>query len=535
MNRSPFELATSAFQHARQFQLRTNRLPPYPLVDDLVSETSRWLTTLRDEESHHARDLRIQVWRLRGAVLYGLVPFDDSALKICEIARSIVTKGKYYPVLRARCERLSERADALVSSPDNPKRDAVRAELARDATDGTSVGLIVALARNHLPAYTSNLMEEFQTLQPRIQFIASRRHLLASTFGHIVVPFGTRQCALTHEVLHGYRAPSATVVAYCCEAMAPQRNVRLPCPIAVSGNEEIREPHDRRWPVERDGDDTPVREDLWSSIKHAETSGMGGAAPIDTAYLVPARGLLLANGAHVFLRDDSKAVEISDLVDGRRTLDDYGKRFRRTPVGQLQTGDLIVLRVQGSGDYLVEVANRLMRKDGKVGLHDSALDWKPILRDVLTEHGSSWFLRQLEKRSLNLANHRYIWKWTTDEVISPQKESLFYEIIAILDDCDRPLGERDVLQAAKRRWEEMKELKQYHQKAGQRIRRKLLRRLRTIIDSRPNIGSEYELQIPGVSAGTMAIVRIAAVDTEVVSIPYHRAGVVSHTAVGGVV
>ncbi|MDE0000471.1 MAG: hypothetical protein OXQ89_22220, partial [Rhodospirillaceae bacterium] len=90
------------------------------------------------------------------------------------------------------------------------------------------MGLIVALARNHLPAYTSNLMEDFQTLQPRIQFIASRRHLLASTFGHIVVPFGTRQCALTHEVLHGYRAPSATVVAYRGEAMAPQRKVRLP-------------------------------------------------------------------------------------------------------------------------------------------------------------------------------------------------------------------------------------------------------------------------------------------------------------------
>ena len=157
-----------------------------------------------------------------------------------------------------------------------------------------------------------------------------------------------------------------------------------------------------------------------------------------------------------------------------------------------------------------------------------------MLKDVLTEHGSRWFLQLLEKRDFHVANHGYLWKWTTDEAISPQKESHFYEIIAILDDCGRALGERDVLEAAQRRWEEMRELKHYHQKAGQQIREYLLSRLRTIIDSRPRIGSEYELQIPGVSAGTMAIVRIAAVDTEVVSIPYHRAGVVSRGGIGGI-
>ena len=535
MNPSPFELAASAFEHANQFQLRTNRLAPFPLVDGLASETGTWFRTLRDEESHSARALRIQVWRLRTAVLYSLVTFDDPALKIRATTQAIVTGGVYFPSLRARCERLSEHVEALMSGPGNPKRDEVRAELARHAGDGKNVGLIVALARNHLPAFTSDLIEDFQTLGQGIEFVASRRHLLTSTFDHIVVPFGTRQCALTNEVLCGYRAPATTVIAYHSEAMAPRRQIRLPCAIEVRDRpEEANEPNDDSPTAGEDVDDSPDREIFWSTIKQTEASVTGDAATTDTAYFIPARGILLANGAHVFLRDDSRAVEISDLVEGRRSLDDFERHFPRIPVRQLQTGDLIVLRVQGSGEYLVEVADDLMRKDGKAGLRDSAIDWKPMLKDVLTEYGSRWFLQQLEKRDFHLANHSYLWKWTTNEVISPQKESHFYEIIAILDDCGQALGERDVLEAAKRRWEEMKELKHYHQKAGQQIRGNLLSRLRTIIDSRPKIGSEYELQIPGVSAGTMAIVRIAAVDTEVVSIPYHRAGVVSYSGVGGI-
>ena len=531
MNPSPFELAASAFENAPQFRLRTSRIARFPLVDGLVSETGTWFGALRDEEGHHARELRIQVWRLRAAVLYSLVEFDDPALDIHATTQAIVTRGAHFPSLRAQRDRLSERVQALISSHGNPKRDQVRAELARHAGDGKNVGLIVALARNHLPAFTSHLIEDFQTLGQGIQFVASRRHLLTSTFDHIVVPFGTRQCALTNEVLCGYRAPAATVIAYHSEAMAPRRRVRLPCAISVPDRpEEVDEPSESPPDV----DDSPDREVFWSAVKQAEAAVTVDAATTDTAYFVPARGILLANGAHVFLRDDSKAVEISDLLEGRRSLDDFGKRLPRTPVRQLQTGDLIVLRVQGSGEYLVEVADDLMRKDGKAGLRESAIDWKPMLKDILTEYGSRWLLQQLEKRAFHLANHSYLWKWTTDEVISPQKESHFYEIIAILDDCGRALGERDVLEAAQRRWEEMKELKHYHQKAGQQIRGNLLSRLRTIIDSRPMIGSEYELQIPGVSAGTMAIVRIAAVDTEVVSIPYHRAGVVSCSGTGGI-
>ena len=328
MNPSSFELAVSTFEHAGQFRLRINRLAPFPPVNGLISETNTWFRGLLDEESHHARELRIQVWRLRAAVLYGLVDFDNPALRISDLAKNIIAKGAYFPSLRARCERLTERLGELTSATANPKREKVRAELERHAGDGKKVGLIVALARNHLPAFNSDLIEDFQTLGPGVEFIASRRHLLTSTFDHIVVPFGTSQCALNNEILRGYRARRTTVIAYNFEAMAPRRQVRLPCAIAVgSGPQEADEP-DEQVPLEEDDIDDSLSGDVfWSGIRQVEGAATAEAATTDTTYLVPARGVLLANGAHVFLRDDSKAIEISDLIEGQRSLDDFRRRF----------------------------------------------------------------------------------------------------------------------------------------------------------------------------------------------------------------
>ena len=529
MNSSSFERTAGAFQHAHKFRLQTMRLDRFPLVDDLISETRKWFSALHDEESQDANEMRVEVWRLRTSVLYSLVKFDDPALDIREIGQAIVTRGVRFPALRARCNKLAALVQALEGHALNPKRDKVRAELQRHAGDGRKIALVVALARNHLPAFSDNLIRDFQSLGQGIQFVTSRRQLLSSIFDHIVVPFGTSQCALANEVLCGYRAPAATVIAYRSEKMTPGRRVRLPCAISERDrSEEFVEDSDYQPNDEALSDN----DDFWSAIKQREVAATVDGTT-DTAYFLPARGVLLTNGAHVFLRDDSKVIEISDWVEGRRSMDNIEKRFPRTPVRKLQTGDLIVLRVQGSGDYLTEVADKLMRRDGKRGLRDSAVNWKHPLKEVLTKYGSRWFLQQLQKRGFSVANHTYIWKWTSDEVISPQKESLFFEIIAILDDCGATRGEHDTLEAAKEQWQEIKELKKYQMKAGQKIRRNLLRRLRTLVGESPEIGSEYELQIPGVSAGTLAIVRIASVDTKVVSLPYHRTGIVSMTETGG--
>ena len=524
----PFELTASTFENVREFRFRLNRITNCTCVNSLISELREWSRALKDAEGEQARTLNVLIWRLRSAVLFGLLSFDNPTLRIEKLAADITIRGDSFPDLRERCERLSELVELLLSNPGNPKRDAVRAKLEYYITSGKLVGLVVALARNHLPGLTE-LIEGFQTFGQGIQFVASRRHFLASTFEHIIIPFGTRYCALTDEILNGYRAREVTVIAYKSEAMASRRKIYLPCAIGVNSRPRIEKVYDPKPQQEasKENGDFPEEEVFWSSIKQevSQTEEMADLAVADRDYFVPGRGVLLANGAHVFLRDDSKAVEISDFVEGRQSLDIIGRRFPRTPVKHLQTGDLIVLRVKGSGEYLIEVADSLIRKDGREGLRSSAMDWKHLLYEVLRERGSRWFLQQLEKRGFHLADHNYLWRWTTDEVISPQIESYFYETIAILEDCGRTFGERDVLEAAKRRWEEMKDLKRYHIKAGQEIRNILLGKVRSIIDSQLRIGSQYELQIPGVSAGVMAIVRIAAVDAEVVSIPYNRSGV----------
>ncbi len=510
----PFELADRAFRNAATFQPDYRQIPPSPEVEEILQEIADWFGVLGDTEGEEPRLLKRQLWQLRVAILYGLLPYDSTALAISDLATRIASRAHLYPDLRSRSDSLLHLATSLVGSPINPKRQVLRSDLQRLVNQGLSVGLILALVRNHLPALTQTV-EDLQTIGKSIYFVSSRRQYLASTFDHVIIPFSTHNCALTKEVLYGYRASTAKVIYYYPSERPPSSSskLRLPAPIPASRVTECPPPPHPPSPPAPD----PV---IWSFIGPERPREVS-----DTDYYVAARTLLLANNHYVLLREDSKALELSDLVEGRLSLDDLQRRLPRKPVRDLREGDLLVLRVRGSGDYLIEVADDLMRADGRRDLRTSAVDWKPPLRGVLARRGSKWFLNQLQNRGLRLAAHDYLWKWTTEEVIGPQSESHFYETIAILEDCGWCFSEPDVLQAAGRRWKEMRQLRNYHRKAGQRIRGILLTRLRAIIDTRPTIGSEYQLEVPGISAGAMALVRIAAVDSRVRTVPFNHIGV----------
>ena len=512
-NPLPFELADSAFKNAATFRLEYRQIPPSPDVEEILQEIAGWFGVLGDTEGEGPRLLKRQLWQLRVAVLYGLLPFDSGALAIADLADQIASRAHQYPDLRTRSDCLLRVATSLVGSPINPKRQVLRSDLQRLVNQGRSVGLILALVRNHLPALTQTV-EDLQSIGKSIYFVSSRRQYLASTFDHVIIPFSTHNCALTKEILYAYRASTARVIYYPSERPpSSSSKLRLPAPIPASRVPEFPSPPQAPSPPAPDPE-------IWSFIGPEKPPEVA-----DTDYYVPARTLLLANSHYVLLREDSKALELSDLVEGRLSLDDLERRLPRKPVRDLRQGDLIVLRVRGSGDYLIEVADDLMRADGRRGLRTSAVDWKPPLRGVLARRGSKWFLNQLQKRGFHLAAHDYLWKWTTEEVIGPQSKSHFYETIAILEDCGWRFSETDVLQAARRRWKEMRQLRNYHRKAGQRIRGILLTRLRAIIDTRPTIGSEYQLEVPGVAAGAMALVRIAAVDSRVRTVPFNHIAV----------
>lgn len=524
-----FELADRIFRNARHFKVLCHQIPDFAPVDELIRETGQCFSALKDAEDDYATTIRSKVWRLRATVVFTLLPFNSQDLKLKEQLESIRVETRYVPFLKDRMEQLTKIVEFLLDNPGNPKREKVF-ELLREREDGgAGVGLVNVLARGPTPGWSNRLVIEIRKVAPHCELISSNKTLKYSTYGQIILPSNGRLSPLFYDLYHACRTVRLDMVPYKREGIKAPHRKFLPkgtlSKISVPKTPG-RLPHDG-LNSQDDQVDEWIQRRFWESIRGvlgrgSLPEGQGG----DRQFLVRARVLVLANNTKVYLREGMKVIEISDLIDGRLSVEECGMRFPRRRVDQLRDGDLIVLRTSGSGDYLIDVADALMKADGKGTLRASALDWKPVLQKALEKHGSEEVARLLKKNGHSLSNHRYVWMWTTVHVIKPKSESCFRELMAILHDLGYGLGHKDPVEIAGSRWKRMKEIIRYHGMAGQRIRQSLLARLREIIEKGVVITDSYRLTLPDVSAGEMCVFRVAGVDPETIEIPYHQAGVI---------
>lgn len=525
MNITGFSLASSVFENVIGRRIEEKRVGRYEPIELLLTEIHDWYRFLRELDDSHARELSFVIWRLRLSVTLAISPYDDPSLELNSLLERATALSVYFPDLRDRADRLREFTDGLIVKNRNPKRE-ILLQILSDS-ENSNVGLVSAVTRNVFPGLTEELFDELDKIAGNIEFVASKRTLLASKFDLLIVPFGTRLCSIAHEIYSGFRAAHTVVIAYSVESMAPVRELDLPCKISLDSSFDVFRPNRVVKPAETHATiETEI--DPWQSIRVAESGVTDDPEIVDTEYLVPARAVLLSTGSYVCLRDDQKVIEVSDVVEGRLTLDDFGGKIPRKNVPDLCAGELIVLRIRGSGTELIEVADELLKKDGKSDLRARATAWKPILEQALRTRGTRWFYQKLNERGYEFSSpHGYLWKWTTDEVICPRSIEHFFETIAILDDLGLDLGEANVLESAETRWKELQELKRFHRRAGVLIRNELLKKLRSIIGTQPMILDMLELSLKGMKKGSMAIVRVASIDDEIVPIPYSRIGVVS--------
>jgi hypothetical protein len=68
----------------------------------------------------------------------------------------------------------------------------------------------------------------------------------------------------------------------------------------------------------------------------------------------------------------------------------------------------------------------------------------------------------------------------------------------------------------------MEELKSYHRKAGQLIRQSLLEEVAVLIAEKTEVRDFLRIDLPGVDAGEMGILRVSATDHETVWVPFSR-------------
>ena len=171
--------------------------------------------------------------------------------------------------------------------------------------------------------------------------------------------------------------------------------------------------------------------------------------------------VLKLEGANFVLMEDEEKNDayIVDL--------DEDDPIHRVPVREVAEGVFILLRTEGGGNYVVDMANHLL---GKRAFPARAKQerWKQELREAVAARGADAVVTELKRRGSPRANTSNLRNWQSPRSIRTQDRADFDAILSLggLDD------QRDDF------WQTMDLIDRAHSRAGQEIRRRLLAEVR---------------------------------------------------------
>ena len=166
------------------------------------------------------------------------------------------------------------------------------------------------------------------------------------------------------------------------------------------------------------------------------------------------------------LRLEGDEFVLMEDADGHRALIadlDEDAPVRRVPVRDLTPGVFVLLRTEGGGDYVVEVADRVLGAHAATAREAQRL-WKTKLRDAVRARGAEAIVAELRRTGSQVANESNLRNWLSPRNIRTRRRIDFDAILAATDLVER----REEL------WREMTLIAKAHTRAGQVIRRQLL-------------------------------------------------------------
>lgn len=513
-----FRIADDIFRNAACTHTKVHKIP-HAQIDELLRSCSMLFDAL-DRDDAFQRNLARRLWMLRATILFTLLPFDHVDLDLGQLAETVLGLAVRVPAVAEHAHQINKIAMFLRQHPSNPKHARIIELLDDDHLHGRRTAIITALSPGIVPGWPAAIFDELQAHPSAPTIITSRKVLTSCVFDRIVLPSNGRNCSvrMNYDFNYACRAKVLDVFIYGRENFRPPKRLFLPrCPMFGT----ITRPDAPAEDMSVERIDGWVNDEFWAAIRndHGEIPG-NVAGPVHEA-VVKARYVMFADGRGTFLLEDRKVIEISDLIDGRATVDDMTGRYPRKHASDLEEGDLVVLRLSGSGDYLEKVADGIIRKDGKNDLRQRATDWKSALRAALALRGVDIVAERLRSRGYPLSFPDYVWTWTTDLVIGPRNEGEFRELIEIVAELGQLTG-RNPMEYASERWRLMHELKGYQRRAGSLIRQAMLERITELIKSNARIGDFMYISLPDVDAGEMGILRVSAVDRDTAIVPYTK-------------
>ena len=223
---------------------------------------------------------------------------------------------------------------------------------------------------------------------------------------------------------------------------------------------------------------------------------------------VDATLFVLEDNSGVFLEDDDDA--LLTIIDLEKDQALAVQRIRRR---EIERGTFILLRTEGGGDYILEVADRLMGPKA-IAIRACQNDWKRRMRIAVRDNGAEATCRGLKKHGALRANEANLRSWTNNRSIRPQSQDDFHAMMRLVG-LD---GESQEI------WDKMGEVRRAHQTAGQRVRRLLLERVRACDMEELERMGRMDFELPGEDGGTLTAFRIVDIAPVSTIVPSSRIG-----------
>lgn len=518
----PSVLGLVSAYHANAIDCRIGRVViDFPPMVEVSKACSAIFTEVDRDDSVQRRAAR-DAWLVKSSLMLTVLPFNDVRLGLAALMNNLAQVSQSAPSIRAAVDDLAGLVRSLASENVNPKRERALATLERPLEEGAPVAILANICGSPTPGWPTTMDAESDLGSSAVELVRLRRQSRNALFSRLIIPGNPwfAPAGLLFDLLYGGRTSDIVVLTYRAErASLPvprklPRDTHFPAPSRQSGQlpEECQ-------PDEEIQLDRWAHESFWSSI-HAQHTDVAPTSDKDVT--VDARFVLFADGSGAFLPSDGRVVEVSALFETGANFDIMEDKLPRTSVRALEEGDLVMLRLTGSGDYLDDVADSLIEKAGEAGLRGRALQWKDRLHEVIKRRGEGVVAMKIRGLGVRLRSPQYLWAWAGDAVMAPQDRQTFHSLIAAIWQLgSRGIGD-DAAAYADAKWDEMERLKAYHHKAGIAIRAALLTRVRGLVAERRRIDSVESIELPGVAAGRMGLLRVSAVDIKSRRVPMSR-------------
>jgi hypothetical protein len=517
VDQSVFSRTSRIFENARLSSLTRHEIE-FPSAAQVMQTSSR-LFQMLDRTDPAQAEISRRLWVLRSSILFTILPFDDSALRLQQQMNELEQFSGCLPDAAQLVESLRTHVTDIVSVGRNPKREWLLHMLLESiGKDDRQIGILGALSAGSPPGWPPERSGYLSELSDRIMLIGSRRNLRSSVFETVILPCACNNVpsSLLSDLLFSGVAARFEVLLYPGERFHIPKRLILPSDDIFVGR--MQKSEIEREVVVVPGDPALSAVDTW--INEAFWQGLHGAARSSSPDLFPAKYMLFCDGTGAFLPESGHVLMLP--VDGKVT-DESDLCLVR--VQDVCEGDLVVLRSGDSGYLLDEASERIMGRAGNEDLFEKATDWKESLEALLVTHSNEEVAQALRERGAP-TSAASIQQWIGPDVLGPGNERVFRELISLLADKGKIRKEGvELISYADSRWKSLQDLRGVRHKAGNLIRQDLFKALFSRFgNGNVKLADRESVHIQGHMGAELLVLRVSSVDRNTAHVHASRLG-----------